>query len=351
MIHGTWKQRLIRFAHTSANYGLPIRTRWELPKTVLGRKIAPRKHMNQNLDWLHMIKGEVKYNEFLADHTSFKIGGPADIFISPASVEDLKLVFKYAGETPVFVLGEGTNLLVRDGGIRGIVLCLKESFRSIHSTTLCKSADGGETAIIKVGAGVKMSYLAKYAVRYSLAGIEGLAGIPGSLGGALIMNAGAEGTEIGAVVKSVTRVNRAGEIEIFNKNDIHFRYRKTVFPPGDGVIVEAEIELRKGDRAAIQNAMNLYLKQRKEKQPLNLPNSGSIFKNPPGDTAGRLIESAGLKGHSIGDAAISIKHANFIVNKGCALARDVLKLIEHVQKTIKEKTGVELETEIIVTGV
>jgi UDP-N-acetylmuramate dehydrogenase len=350
MMRGTWKQRLIRFAHAGADYGLPMRTHWELPKTVLGRKIVPRKHMNQNPDWLHTIKGEVKYNELLADHTSFKIGGPADIFISPASIEDLRLVFKRAGEKyPVFVLGEGTNLLVRDGGVRGIVLCVRESFRCIRDVT--PSFGGGETAVIRAGAGVKMSYLAKYAARYSLAGIEGLVGIPGSLGGALVMNAGAEGTEIGAVVKSVTRVNRAGEIETLGRDDIRFQYRKTVFPPGGGVIVEAEIELRRGDRVAIQDAMDRCLRRRKETQPLSLPNSGSIFKNPPGDKAGRLIEAAGLKGYRVGDAAVSTKHANFIVNRGHALASDVIGLIERIRKTVREKTGVELETEIVIVGV
>ena len=183
--------------------------------------------------------------------------------------------------------------------------------------------------------------------KYSLTGLEGLVGIPGSLGGALTMNAGAEGTEISQVVKSITRITKNGETQILNKKDISFQYRKTIFPPGDGIIVEAELELLQGDRMNIQKAMDGFLLKRGRKQPLSQPNSGSIFKNPPNQTAGKLIEEAGLKGTRIGDAAISLKHANFIVNKGHANASDVRELITHIQHVVKEKTGIELEREII----
>ncbi|MFQ5672080.1 MAG: UDP-N-acetylmuramate dehydrogenase [Nitrospinales bacterium] len=303
--------------------------------------------MSKNQDWLHRIKGQVKYDEPLSLHTSFRIGGPADIFISPAGIEDLQIIFKHIESTPVFVLGEGTNLLVNDNGFRGIVISLKDSFKAVKGITFSANSAGGETALLRAGSGVKLSYLAKYAARHSLTGLEGLAGIPGSLGGALVMNAGAEGTEIGQAVKSLTRITRDGETQVLGKADLSFQYRKTVFPSGGGVIVEAELELRKGDRMTIQNTMDGYLRKRSRKQPLNRPNSGSIFKNPPGHTAGKLIEAAGLKGARVGDAAVSLKHANFIVNKGHARAEDVLKLIEHIQRVVKEKTGIELEKEII----
>jgi len=347
MITASWKQRLIRFAHTNNNHGIPTRTRWDFPKTVLGRKIVLRKTMSKNQDWLHRIKGEVTYDEPLSLHTSFRIGGPADIFISPAGIEDLRVIFKQAGDTPVFILGEGTNILVNDRGFRGIVVSLKDSFKAVNAITFSTDPAGGEIARLKAGAGVKLSYLAKYAARHSLTGLEGLAGIPGSLGGALVMNAGAEGTEISQAVKSLTRITRDGETQVLEKADLSFQYRKTIFPAGGGVIVEAELELRKGDRMTVQNTMDGYLRKRSRKQPLNWPNSGSIFKNPPGHTAGQLIEAAGLKGASVGDAGVSLKHANFIVNKGDARAEDVLKLIEHVQQVVKKKTGIALEKEII----
>lgn len=347
MMHASLKKRLIRFAHTSREHTIPTRNRWDFPKTVLGRKILLRETMSQNLDWLHKVKGDVRYDEPLSLHTSFRIGGPADIFISPNSVEDLKIIFKYAQETPLFVLGNGTNLLVKDEGIRGIVVSLQDSFKSVKGITF---AQDRETAIVKAGSGTKLSYLAKHAALHSLTGIEGLAGIPGSLGGALIMNAGAEGTEIGQVVRSVTRVTPAGEIQVLKQQDLSFQYRKTIFPPGGGVIVEAELELRQGDRMAIQETMDRYIQKRNVTQPLNLPNSGSIFKNPAGEKAGKLIETAGLKGFKVGDAAVSLKHANFIVNNGNARAKEVLELIEHIQRVVKEKTGAELEKEIIVVG-
>lgn len=351
MLHESWKQKLIRYANTSSGYAYPLRTRLEPQRTVLGQKLLLRKNMTHSINWLHKIKGEVRHNELLSRHTSFKIGGSADIFILPKDISDLQTIFKNKGDTPLFVLGEGTNLLVRDNGFRGIVVCLRESFKSIQGPAFSKKDNGEETGVFKAASGVKMSYLAKYSARFGLSGIEGLAGVPGSLGGALTMNAGAEGTEIASVVKSITRITDAGEIQILKKEDVEFQYRKTVFPPGGGIIVEAELELQKGDANTIYETINNHLAKRSLKQPLTLPNSGSIFKNPPGTTAGKLIESAGLKGFGIGDAGVSIKHANFIVNKGNASATDVLRLIEHVRNVVKEKTGIELETEIIVIGV
>lgn len=350
MAQESWKQRLIGFAH--ATYGQSAMPRpWrESYRTVLGKKIYLKKIMTQPIDWLKKIRGEVSFNEPLAKHTSIKIGGPADIFIRPCDLEDLRTLFKNKGTTPVFVIGEGSNLLVLDGGIQGIVVSLQDCSKSIKRVAFERNDAGEEIGVMQVEAGVKMSYLAKYAARYGLTGIEGLVGIPGSLGGALVMNAGAEGMEIGQVVRSITRVTPESIIQKMDKSEMNFEYRKTVFPPGGGIIVEAEIELRTGDRIAIQETIDRHLAKRSATQPLNLPNSGSVFKNPPGDKAGRLIESLDLKGFQIGDAAISLKHANFIVNKGDASADDVLELIKHVQKTVKEKTGIDLEREILVVG-
>jgi UDP-N-acetylmuramate dehydrogenase len=350
MLSESWKRKLINFTHSGVEHRFPLRTRLELPKTVLGRKLRQRKIMTDPFPWLTKIKGEVKRDELMMEHTSIRIGGPADFFILPRDIQDLQTILKQKRGMPVFALGEGTNLLVKDNGIRGVVICLKNSFRSIDPPEFTKSADKKEKAILRVGAGVKLSYLAKYAAKYSLTGIEHLVGIPGSLGGAVIMNAGAEGTEIGPFIRSVTRVTPDGEVEVLKGEEITFSYRKSIFPSEGGIIVEAELELETGDTESIHKTMNAHLAQRSSKQPLTVPNSGSIFKNPPNDSAGRLIESAGLKGHSIGQAGVSLKHANFIVNKGNARAEDVLALIAHIQNVVEEKTGVKLEQEIVVMG-
>ncbi|NIQ03641.1 MAG: UDP-N-acetylmuramate dehydrogenase, partial [Nitrospinaceae bacterium] len=234
--------------------------------------------------------------------------------------------------------------------LRGLVVSLKNSFKSLSQPDFRTDDEGKEYAVIRAGSGVKLSFLAKYAARFGLTGIEHLVGIPGSLGGALIMNAGAEGTEIGQVVQRVSRVNADGDLETLDAAELQFHYRKTVFPRGEGILVEAELKLYKGDPQAIHRKMDDHLVRRSAKQPLTIPNSGSIFKNPPGDTAGRLIEAAGLKGHRVGQAAVSRKHANFIVNHGEATAQDVRALIRHIQRTVKEQTGTELETEIIWVG-
>ncbi|NIQ03797.1 MAG: UDP-N-acetylmuramate dehydrogenase [Nitrospinaceae bacterium] len=306
--------------------------------------------MSPSKNWLNQIKGEVRHDELLSKHTSLRVGGPADLFIIPRDRKDLQTLFKHRGDTPLFILGEGTNLIMSDQGFRGIVISIQDQFKSIEPPVFFKNAKGEEGAVVTVGAAAKMSYLVKYLAKYSLTGMENLVGIPGSLGGALIMNAGADGTEIGEVVRSVTRVNAQGDLEILKKDDLKFEYRKTTFPTEGGIIVEAELELKKGEHAKIQEIIDSHLSRRRNKQPLTMPNSGSVFKNPEGDAAGRLIEEAGLKGYSVGDAGVSIKHANFIVNKGAARASEVIEVIEHVKATVKQKTGIELETEVIIVG-
>jgi len=350
MLNEAWKRRLINIAHSGSGKGLQLKTKMEFPKTVLGQKIYQSKTMTNTFPWLHKIKGKVLQDEILAGHTSIKIGGPADVLIFPKDIRDIQTVLKNKGKTPVYILGEGTNLLVKDRGIRGIIISLKDCFKEIKRPLFFNKVEGARSAVIKAGAGTKLSYLAKHAARYSLTGIEHLVGIPGSLGGAIIMNAGAEGTEIGSVVRNITLINWDGKIEVLKRENLSFEYRKTVFPNKSGIIIEAEIELEKGERLTISGAMDRHLSRRSQTQPLTIPNSGSIFKNPKGDAAGRIIESIGLKGFSIGNAGISIKHANFIVNKGGATAKDVDKLIKHIQKEVKEKTGVDLQTEIVIVG-
>jgi len=350
MLSGPWKQRLIRYANSGTDLKLPVRNSLGLSRTILGRKIIQRVNMNPSYSFQNKIKGEVRYDEIMAKYTSMRIGGPADVFVLPANLKDLQIILKHRGNCPVWTIGEGTNLLVRDRGIRGIVISLKNCFKSIKRPVFYKTSDGKERAILQVDGGVKLSYLAKYAARYGLKGIEALVGVPGSVGGAIVMNAGAEGTEIGQVIHSVKRISLSGEIETFNKNEMTFSYRKTTFPSASGIIIESEIDLEKGDVADIHHAIDKHLLRRSSTQPLTLPNSGSIFKNPEGISAGHLIESAGLKGHRIGGAGISIKHANFIVNKGDASAEDVIQLIEHIQTVVEKKTGTKLEQEIVVIG-
>ena len=306
--------------------------------------------MNPSFSIQNKIKGEVRYDEIMAKYTSMRIGGPADVFVLPANLRDLQIILKHRGNCPVWTLGEGTNLLVGDRGIRGIVVSLKNCFKSIKRPVFYKTPEGKERAVIQVDAGVKLSYLAKYAARYGLKGIESLVGIPGSVGGAVVMNAGAEGTEIGQVLRSVKRIDLDGEVETFDKDEIKFTYRKTIFPSEEGIVISAELDLEKGETSEVHRKMDAHLSRRSSTQPLTMPNSGSIFKNPEGDSAGRLIESSGLKGCGMGGAGVSIKHANFIVNKGNASAKDVIKLIEHIQTVVEEKTGTKLEQEIIFIG-
>ena len=348
MLSGPWKQRLIRYANTGTDHKLPMGNSLDSPRTILGRKITQRKNMNLSFSFQNKIKGEILYDEMMSKYTSMRIGGPADIFVLPASLRDLQIILKHRGNSPVWVIGEGTNLLVRDQGIRGIVVSLKKCCKSIKRPLFYKSSDGKERGSVQVDGGVKLSYLAKFAARYGLKGIENLVGIPGSVGGSIVMNAGAEGAEISQVLRSIKFMTLDGEIKTYSKSDLLFAYRKTTFPSEEGIVIEAELDLEKGEVSKIHREIDTYLSRRGSTQPLTMPNSGSIFKNPEGDKAGRLIESAGLKGCRIGGASVSIKHANFIVNKGNASAEDVIRLIKHIQAVVEEKSNIKLEKEIIV---
>ncbi|MBR4721199.1 MAG: UDP-N-acetylmuramate dehydrogenase [Clostridia bacterium] len=279
-------------------------------------------------------------NEPMKNHTTFKIGGPCDEFCEAESIEDILSALKYAKtkNIPVFVMGNGSNLLVSDKGIRGLVLKISDKFSKCE---FC-----GNTA--KAQSGILLSTLSKMAQKKSLSGLEFAGGIPGSLGGAIYMNAGAYGGEMKDVIKSVTYLEN-GEIKKIEK-DFGFGYRKSIFTDTDAIILEAEIELKDGDSHEIQAKMEDFKNRRIEKQPLSMPSAGSTFKRPEGYFAGKLIEDAGLKGCFIGGAKVSEKHSGFIVNTGNATAQDVLSLIRHIQKTVEEKFGVELKTEVKIVG-
>lgn len=297
----------------------------------LGRALAER------------IRGEIRFNEPLHRYTSFRIGGPADIFVSPASVEDVAAVQETAAAygVPVTVIGGGSNLLVADTGVRGVVMRIGRGLSRI-------AWDG---ARVTVEAGAPLPLLAKEAARRGLAGLEFAGGIPGTVGGALVMNAGAHDGCMANVVRRVWIVDAAGNTLELDSSSMEFSYRASCLQREKGwVAVRTELDLVPGDGEAIQAKMMAYLEKRRRTQPLGTKNAGSIFKNPPGDFAGRLLEQAGCKGMAEGDACVSSVHANFIINRGNATAADVLRLIERMRSRVKEQFGIELELEVGLLG-
>ncbi|MCP9450661.1 MAG: UDP-N-acetylmuramate dehydrogenase [Nitrospira sp.] len=285
------------------------------------------------------LKGEVRFDVPLSDYTSFRIGGPADALVEPADLEDLVRVVRQSHErnVPVFVLG-GTNLLVRDKGIRGVVVSLAR-LRTI------KEEPG---SVLYAEAGVGMPTLIGYAIRRSLKGLEWAAGIPGTVGGCVVMNAGTKLGEMKDVIKAVRIVTPRGAVKEREGREIVFGYRRAKLPAG--VVAGVWLQLAPGVRSELERTVKDYLRYRRETQPLTLPSAGCVFKNPPDDSAGRVVEAAGLKGIHVGDAEVSAKHANFIVNRGHASAKDVLALIRKVRGEVRRKTGVRLELELKVVG-
>lgn len=280
--------------------------------------------------------------EPMSRHTSFAIGGPADWMVLPANASEMATVFKIADEyaQPLTVIGKGSNLLVRDKGIRGLVLKVGEAISQVR----CE----GEMLI--AGAGAALSDVAKAAAAAGLTGLEFAIGIPGSLGGAVFMNAGAYDGEISRVVESVIAVCPDGGIGSFSAADIDFGYRHSVFQDNHCVICEVRLKLQLGDRTRIEAAMRELTQKRESRQPLEWPSAGSTFRRPPGFFAGTLVEQAGCKGLCCGGAKVSDKHAGFIVNAGDATAQDVLRLIRRVQERVKENSGVQLWPEVIILG-
>lgn len=285
------------------------------------------------------VKGAVRFHELMSLHTSFRIGGPADAYIEPENEAALCRLMAQARRTkvPVFVIG-GTNLLVRDGGIRGIVMRLTKLDR-------IEEHEGG---LLYVEGGVGMPRLLKHALQRKLAGLEFAAGIPGTLAGSVVMNAGTRLGEMQDVVARVRMVTPDGEIRELSAEEAGFEYRRTRLPRG--IVVGAWLRLRWNPRSRMDSVVKESLLRRKATQPLALPNAGCVFKNPGGDPAGLLIEAAGLKGAQVGDAQVSTLHANFIVNRGRATARDVLSLIRKVGRTVERTSGVTLQLEVRIVG-
>lgn len=282
-------------------------------------------------------------NEPLSRHTTFKVGGPADVMAFPKNEEELSFLYRAAKEEqiPVTVIGNGSNLVVRDGGIRGLTIVLGEEFSGIE-------VDG---AIITARAGELLSRIARTAYNHALTGLEFASGIPGSLGGGMAMNAGAYGGQLSDVCVSARVFNpETGEIQTFSKDELALGYRTSMPLKTGSIVTEATFELKAGDKEAILRTMEDLNARRREKQPLAYPSAGSTFKRPEGYFAGALIEGANLKGASVGGAQVSTLHAGFIINTGNATAKDILDLIKHVQNTVFEKYGVNLETEVRVLG-
>jgi len=271
--------------------------------------------------------------------TSFRIGGPVDIYIEPVVVEELVAIVRYLRETesPYVVLGNGSNILISDEGLRGVALNIERHFRDVTY----------EDGIVSAGAGIRLSSLVDFCVRNGLAGTEMLAGIPGTLGGALIMNAGAYGGEISDHLLDVT-VLHDDEMRTVAKEECGFRYRNSDLR--DDIILGARFRLPEGDGEELRVRRKELLLKRNIAQPVNLPNAGSIFKNPEGRYAAQLIEECGLKGRRFGGAEISERHANFIVNTGGARAQDVIDAMNTIRRTVFEKTGSILEPEIQLLG-
>ena len=285
-------------------------------------------------------RGELRHDEPMSRHTSWRAGGPAELFFIPSSIEDLQVFLaELDAETPIFWLGVGSNLLVRDGGIRGVV---------ISATGILKGLERVDSYLVRAGSGVPCTQLARQCIRWGLGPSEFFAGIPGTVGGALTMNAGAHGGETWERVESVRTIDRAGEIHQRAPAEYTVGYR-SVTGPANEWFLEATFRFEPGVTASME-AMKEMLERRKATQPLGLPSCGSVFRNPQGDHAARLIEAAGLKGCRIGGAEVSPKHANFIINTGDATATDIEELIEHVRQTVLEVHGVALKHEVRIVG-
>jgi len=285
------------------------------------------------------LRGSVSFQAPLSEYTSFKIGGPADVVVEPADIEDVCQVVQQARtrKIPLFVLG-GTNLLVRDGGIRGIVMSLAR-LRGI------KEEPG---SVLYAEGGVGMPTLIGYAIRHSFAGLEWAAGIPGTVAGCVVMNAGTKLGEMKDSVKAVRMVNMRGQLVEVEAAQVRFEYRRALLPRG--IVVGVWIQLKQGIRSEIERVVKDYLHYRRDTQPLAMPSAGCVFKNPPNDSAGRLIEAVGLKGARVGDAEVSMKHANFMVNRGQARAADVTALIGKVRSAVRRLAGVRLDLELKIVG-
>lgn len=280
-------------------------------------------------------------NEPMAKHTTFRVGGPADLMFYPESREEIIAALNAADEAgiPAYVIGNGSNLLVRDGGIRGLVIVLSDAYARV-----CVDGDR-----IYAQSGARLSKIAAMAQENGLTGLEFASGIPGTLGGGCMMNAGAYGGQLSDVLVSC-QVLLDGRLQSYSLKEMEMGYRSSMPLKRGGVVFSAEFQLKRDDPQAIAERMRDFAARRRDKQPLNLPSAGSTFKRPEGHFAGGLIEACQLKGVSFGGAQVSTKHAGFVVNTGGATAKDILDLIEHIQKTVYAEKGVRLEPEVRIIG-
>ena len=286
------------------------------------------------------VSGEIRHDEPMSRHTSWRVGGPAETFFKPASLDDLsRFLQQLDPATPIFWMGLGSNLLVRDGGMPGVVIAAAGVFNDLERI--------GDQ-LVRAGVSVPCTRLARQCIRWEFGPSEFFAGIPGTVGGALAMNAGAHGGETWERVKQVKTIDRFGVVRDRKPDDYKIAYR-SVTGPADEWFVEATFEFDPGVNASM-DTLKTMLDRRKTTQPLGLPSCGSVFRNPPDDHAARLIEAAGLKGYRIGGAEVSDKHANFIINRSEASANDVESLIQHVQDTVAKVHGVDLVHEVRIVG-
>lgn len=298
--------------------------------------VEPRQH-----NTAQSFRGELKHHEPMARYTSWRVGGPAEQMFRPVDIDDLAAFLRQLdADTEILWMGLGSNLLVRDGGIRGVV---------IMTSGLLNTIEQMNNGCVRVEAGVACAKVARYCTRLGLVGAEFLVGIPGTMGGALAMNAGAFGGETWPLVTAVETLDRHGQRHLRYPQEYQVSYRHVAGPP-DEWFIAAHLSLTSGDVEASQARVKALLAQRNEKQPIGVPSSGSVFRNPPNDYAGRLIESCGLKGFCIGGACVSVKHANFIINTDSATAHDIEQLIGHIIAVVKQQQGVTLIPEVHIVG-
>lgn len=293
---------------------------------------------------LTIPKDNILYNEDMKKHTTFKIGGPAECFIKIKTKEELKEILKFAKKNniEITILGNGSNILVLDGGIDGITLTIQIEYINIEQ-------NNGKYKI-HVSSGYKLSKFAQICLKNEITGFEELSGIPGTIGGAVSMNAGAHGKEMKDIVEKIKCVDINGDEKEFLNKEAKFDYRKSIFKGNSYIVTEVVLNLEKGKKEEIKAKMNEYAQYRKTRQPIEYPSAGSTFKRGKDFITAKLIDDAGLKGYSIGDAVVSTKHSGFVINKGNASAKDVIDLVKHIKKTVEEKFNKKIELEIEVVG-
>jgi len=292
------------------------------------------------------LKGKILHQVSLKRYTSLRVGGIADTMIYPATIKELQriITFSQKHSVPYCIIGRGTNLLIKDGGIRGIVIKLSRCCNTIKMAETAR-----HQVTLTAGAGVSLRRLLLFSVNQNLSGLEFLSGIPGSLGGALAMNAGAHDSEMKDVTDTITLLNPQAEVIEETPSTLNFDYRNLALPKGTAIL-QAALKMKRSTKSILRSRIKKINEWRRQTQPLNYPSAGSVFKNPPGEWAGQLVEQVGLKGFTVGNAQVSAKHANFIVNRGGATAQDILTLINIMQNKVFQETGIRLQPEICIAG-